>query len=480
MFEVDALTSIDVIAGLDDAALVDAAAGALRMERAASARRLYAVAQLFWRREKQLPFSEREQWRIDGWDAVAAEVAAALAISRRRASSQIQLAVCVWEELPKLAEVFAAGLVDYWVVSLIESRISGLSSADKARIDGILARSVSRWNRLSRNKVIEKIDYWVVHIDKLAKREERSRDQDRHVGFGPDRDGMAEIWGSVRSPAAAALDARLDALAATVCPADPRTKQQRRADAVEALAAGADRMPCCCGDAECPAAAAIASPIVINIVADAATVNNGAAIPGYVPGYGALPADLVRMYVRTAKLQQVRLPSELADCEQGYRPSSALATYVKLRDLTCRFPGCDAPAVACDIDHTVAWPHGPTHPSNLKLLCRHHHLVKTFYTGPGGWSEKQQPDGTVIWKSPTGHRYTTKPGGALFFPQFAVPTAKLELPKGPPPAAAGRTVMMPTRSRTRTADRQARINYERSLNRKYYQQLREDAGPPPF
>ena len=39
--------------------------------------------------------------------------------------------------------------------------------------------------------------------------------------------------------------------------------------------------------------------------------------------------------------------------ENGYRPSRALAEFVRLRDLFCRFPGCDCPAAQCDIDHTI-------------------------------------------------------------------------------------------------------------------------------
>ncbi len=477
MFDLNELGPATDIDELDDAGLIDASVSALRLERAASARRLYALAQLFWRREKEVEFGEREQWRIDGWDAMAAEVAAAAAISRHKAARQIQVAVCIWENLPKLAAVFLAGWVDYSILDRIESRVSLIKPEDRARIDAILARRVRRWHRLSRRKLLEQIDFWVAHVDSLAKRAPRDRDEGRHVGVGPDQDGMVEIWGLVRTPTGAALDARLDALAATVCAADPRTKEQRRSDAVDAMAAGAERMACECGNADCPAAGAVASPVVVHVVADAATVSGKSAIPGYVPGYGTLPAELVRLYVRTAKLQQVRLPGELIDPEPGYRPSVALATYVKLRDMTCRFPGCDAPAEVCDIDHTIPWPYGPTHASNLTLKCRHHHLLKTFYTGPGGWSEIQQPDGTLIWRSPTGHKYTTKPGGALFFPQFAVPTAKLVPHKGKRPTNAGRTLMMPTRPRTRAAERQARIDYERGRN---YKRLYLDADPPPF
>ncbi|KAA1249480.1 DUF222 domain-containing protein [Mycobacterium simiae] len=58
---------------------------------------------------------------------------------------------------------------------------------------------------------------------------------------------MAEIWGEIRAPDALVFDRSLNELAAAVCPADPRTEAQRRADALSALAARAPAMPCACG-----------------------------------------------------------------------------------------------------------------------------------------------------------------------------------------------------------------------------------------
>src|SRR4029077_3454296 len=51
----------------------------------------------------------------------------------------------------------------------------------------------------------------------------------------------------------------------------------------------------------------------------------------------------------------------------------------------------------------------------LKFQDPSHHLIKTFYTGPGGWTDPQMPDGTVILTAPTGHIYTTEPHGASMF-----------------------------------------------------------------
>ena len=64
--------------------------------------------------------------------------------------------------------------------------------------------------------------------------------------------------------------------------------------------------------------------------------------------------------------------------ETGYRPSTQLARFILCRDLTCRFPGCDHPAEFCDIDHAIPYPVGPTHPSNLRCLCRKHQLWNTL------------------------------------------------------------------------------------------------------
>lgn len=37
-----------------------------------------------------------------------------------------------------------------------------------------------------------------------------------------------------------------------------------------------------------------------------------------------------------------------------YAPSQALADFVRCRDLTCRWPASDQPAIDCDLDHTIS------------------------------------------------------------------------------------------------------------------------------
>jgi Domain of unknown function (DUF222) len=459
-----------------DGELLEVMSAAQREERVAFARQLLAVGTFAVRRMEAL-YAEHEFWCVDDWDAIAAEIGAELGISRGRASAQMDYGKALLTRFPKLGEVFLAGEVDFRVIAAAIFRTDLIRDpAALASIDDQLAAKAPAWNKCSREKIAELVDWMVIELDPEAVRVARQRDLDRHIVVKPGRDGTAEIWGEVRGPDAAAFDARLDQLAATVCRDDPRTKTQRRTDALSPLSAGASTMPCMCGSDDCPAATGEDRPmpsIVINVLAEAATVEGTGDKPGYLPGYGAIPAATVTELAKNASLLPVPAAADLV-VEPHYRPSAGLARFVRFRDLTCCWPGCDQPATECDTDHTVPYPVGPTHPSNNKCYCRVHHLFKTFHAGPAGWTELQLPDGTVVWTSPRGRTYTVTPMGARFFSQLGVPTGELVLTNSPPPGPH-RDLAMPKRKRTRAQDRAYRIEYERALNRARYA-----ADPPPF
>lgn len=454
----------DTLGDLDEAGLVDSMRSAARLAAASLARVFAAGAELYQRRLAEQEIAKREVWAIDGWEAVAAEIAAAQGISRGRAAGQLRIGLALAERLPKFAALFAAGLVDYQVVAAVVHRTELMIDPGAIpRMDRWLERNAPRWGAWSRNRIVEAVDYWVQVLEPVAVREARAFEESRNIGIAPLHSGLAEIFGDVRTPDALAFDQRLSELAATVCPSDPRTKEERRADALAALTSGAATMACECGSSECPAAAGEApvGAVMLHVLAEQATLDGRSETPGYVPGFGGLSAEAVRKVAKTAKVRPVRHPQDDPP-EPGYRPSSALADFIRCRDVTCRFPGCGRPAERADIDHTVPYPLGPTHASNLKLLCRLHHLLKTFWTGANGWRDQQEPDGTVTWTAPTGHTYVTKPGGALYFPRLAVPTRKLDLPEWQP--AGNRGLMMPTRGRTRDQDRASRMQCERNRN----------------
>jgi hypothetical protein len=85
--------------------------------------------------------------------------------------------------------------------------------------------------------------------------------------------------------------------------------------------------------------------------------------------------------------------------------------------------------------------------------------------------DRQLPDGTVVWTSPSGQSYTTEPGSRLLFPSLCRPTARVVVSAAEVAAAVaaaeaqpGRGLAMPRRRRTRAQDRAARIAAERRLN----------------
>lgn len=212
----------------------------------------------------------------------------------------------------------------------------------------------------------------MARVDRDAVRRRREQVEERGVGICDLADGMSELYGSLLTTDANAFNARLNALADAVCAADPRSSNQRRADAVGALAAGSDRLTCRCGQPDCAAGAKPApGPVLIHVIAEQASVDGTGRAPGSVIGTDALiPAELVAELAGSAKLRPLIHPTD-APPEAGYTPSRALADFVRCWDLTCRFPGCDQPAVSSDLDHTIPYGNGGrTHASNLRFLSR--------------------------------------------------------------------------------------------------------------
>ena len=472
-----------------------------RLEAAAGARRLAAIAELVSRRCDKP--DERAHWSCDFWDLAAAEVAAALGVGHTTASGQMQLGLTLRHRLPKVAALFMDGNVSYRVVSAIAWQTDLVIDDEAAAlIDTALAQRATRWGRLSDYKLAQAIDVWVDLYDPgaLRRTRARARSRDLTVGDRDDKSDTTSVWGRLYATDAAVLDRRLMEMANEVCDDDPRTTAQRRADALGALAAGADRLACSCTNPHCPAGGndRRASRVLIHVITEAAALHtqpdplmNGpdrepqppphppdTPPAGLILSGGIVPAPLLGELIGCgATVRTIRPPADTA--EPGYRPSRALQDFIRVRDLTCRFPGCQQPAEFCDIDHTIAHPTGPTHPSNLKCLCRKHHLLKTFWTGIRrlGGSAAARRHSDLDMHRPARHTRPSRAAGSSF-------------PHGTPrqpscrrrrttsgPAGTNRGVMMPRRRRTRAADRTRRILEERALNDAY---VAERNRPPPF
>jgi hypothetical protein len=320
-------------------------------------------------------------------------------LSHHRALGQVHTAATLRERLPLVGKLLRSGLVDWRMLATIITRTENVEDEVIGRVDEVLVRRVTKWMKLSEPKLRDRIDMIVASVDPEAVRVPRTRDESRYIDVEPTSVGMAGISAQVRAQDGVAIDQALDALAATVCDHDPCNHQQRRADACGPLARREASLACQCGREDCPAAATRA---VIHLLAERATVEGASDKPGYLPGFGVLPAESVRDIAASATVTPLNPPAAGCAADPGYRPTAKTKQFVQWRDLTCRWPGCDKPAWRSDIDHTTPWPYGPTHPSNNKCYCRIHHLIKTFVAG---WIEQQLPDGTVLLTSPTGHIY---------------------------------------------------------------------------
>lgn len=430
-----------------------------RLENRAAARRLRVIAELFeLRREER---GELEERAVDTWAAVGAEVAAALRISLAKAASYLNYALAM-KRLPEVATVFTAGDIDYQLFQMIVFRTHLTTDTDAAAaVDADLAARVARWPSMTRGRLASYVDRIVGKHDPDAVRRLHERARGRDVNLWKSSEGCADLSGRLFATDAAALDKRLNAMANAVCQADPRTIGERRADALGALAFGAEMLACRCGEPDCASATAPGQSVVIHVVAERAALDGTAKAPAYLVDTGELISpELLAELTATARLRPLFAAADAAP-ESGYRPSRALADFIRARDLTCRAPGCDRPATRCDIDHTIPWPSGPTHASNLKALCREHHILKTFW----GWRDLQLQDGTVIWTLPGGQRYVTSPGSALLFPSLMKPTGPLTVTSQGTQPCADRSVMMPRRSTTRAQNRAHHIANERARNR---------------
>lgn len=499
---------------LGDVELIDALRDKTRSEAVAAAERLALIAAIVARHCDDEDDGIAHAV-IDGWEYATADVCAACGLTKQAAAGQMRIAIALRDRLPKVGALLAAGEISAKIAAAITWRTRLVIHEDAlALIDAALAGIASTLGALSQKNLEDSVDVWIEKFDPTAVSGARSAAQSRYLEFGGAEDpgGTTGVFGRLLATDAAILKARLAAIAATVCDADPRTKTQRLADALGVLAADphADRLPCLCGDANCAAAGKDprAASVIVHVLTDAppdASTDRGPAepeprpdpapdggsggrkpelrtrsfpaaaangSPGVLLGGGVLPAPLVSDLVAAGA--RVTTVSGVADQpgEPGYRPSAKLTTWVRTRDLVCSFPGCNQAAHRCDVDHCVPWPAGATHPGNLSAKCRTHHLLKTF----GGWDDCQHPDGTHTWTSPTGHSYQTVPLSRILFPDRTLDTPP------PPPAApivttGDRGLAMPRRRRTRAQAHTARIHAARRLNQ---QAIDENAEPPPF
>ncbi len=128
-------------------------------------------------------------------------------------------------------------------------------------------------------------------------------------------------------------------------------------------------------------------------------------------GYGPVLADIAQQAFRqltdagwdwSVLDPDSRMP--IADGTTRRRPNASQLRKLRTMHRACVAPGCRAPVIDCDIDHTKPWAStGRTATEDSAPLCRHDHCIRH----QSGWTYEPLPDGDFLWSGPLGTSYTT-------------------------------------------------------------------------
>jgi hypothetical protein len=145
----------------------------------------------------------------------------------------------------------------------------------------------------------------------------------------------------------------------------------------------------------------------LNVVSDLPAL--AAAEPGRTLGGMPLSGAAIRQIACDANVHRVITDGQSAILDFGRATRTippAVFTALALRDVGCRFPGCDRPGEWCEGHHIQHWQDGgATDLSNLVLLCsRHHHVIHDRR-----WELKLLPSGVVEVTDPRGRCWSSDP-----------------------------------------------------------------------
>lgn len=360
-----------------------------------------------------------------------AELACALRESEHTVERLAELGRMLRERLPATSAAVERGELGYRRACVIAETAMALPASAHAEFEATLLPVADRTPAQLRRRASALRER--LHPDPLSQRHESAR-ADRRVAIEPECDGMAWLHALLPSADAARIDARLGACAdALLADDEPRTRAQLRADALVDLlldgtgarsgAPGADGSPGASigglrgGDTPRTASTggeARRAPRLqpsVSVTVPVLALLGRSDEPAELDGYGPIDAETARLLAAEAPsfhriLTHPETGAVLSVGRDSYAVPASLRALLRVRDGTCRFPGCNRPARRSEIDHSVDWQHGgATAHDNLAHLCSRHHHLKHEHR----WRVDHEPGGVLRWRSPAGREYTTTP-----------------------------------------------------------------------
>ncbi len=442
------------------AAMIDAVSAAERIVRFGAALRAEAIdrARLFTETtDLSVPTTGGPRWSRDiaGNRVLITELACALRISERAAQNLVAENEALLHDLPATNEALMSGRISYRHAQVLIDHTATLPEAGVAAVEeAVLPKAetmtVPKLDRVTRT-LRERL-----HPETITTRHTASV-ADRHVETCPARDGMAWLNAYLPAPEVTGIVNRLRDLAEGLKdePGEERTRTQLIADAFTDLlldgtttAATTPINPSQASERQEPGpdgnhhSRRIDAPIGTGIrprvlvTVPVLTLLGRSEEPGTLEGYGPIDADTARRLAARAPsftriLTHPETGAVLSVGRDRYAVPKDLRTWLRVRDETCRFPGCNRSAGRSDVDHVTDWQYGGgTDYGNLVHLCRSHHRVK-HHTA---WSSSSKGGGRVRWLSPSGHEYETEPATHIRPPEPKQPVmaGAAPLPDQPP------------------------------------------------
>ena len=379
--------------------------------RAATARRLVAVMKAST--ERVLP--DLFENRMLANRSFRAQIAALLAITEKAAENLIGYAGVLTKSFPNTLQALAEARISWQHAVVIVDELAGVEETSRQVIEGQALEAAPQVtpNRLGR---IVRLARESRNPESIPQRHEAAR-RLRGVGVEDGRDGMSTMFYTDKSVLVhAAMDRITKGAKAMGGPLEERTLNQRKADLLgHVLLAEIDGevfgvVPDEWDDTNYTRWFRGITPEVI-ISVPVLTLLGKSEEPATLNGWIPIDPDTARVLAGRAKsfIRILTHPEDGAILSIGrkrYKVPKDMQTVLRIRDLTCRFPGCEIAAQQSDIDHQHEWQHGgETKISNLGHLCRGHHTLK----GNTTWSVTESDGGVMTWTDPTGRTYTTQP-----------------------------------------------------------------------
>lgn len=342
---------------------------------------------------------------------VSEELACALRIPAGTAESLIVASKALVHDLPGTMDSLRSGRISYRHAEVIIDEVWNLPACagderhdDEADGDDggdarqlFESRALPYATRLTVAKFRQKARKLreKAHPETIEARRKKAA-TDRAVTFTPAPDGMAWLSLYLEAPKALAIYNRVTETAIGLqTKEEQRTLTQLRADVTFDLLTG--------GASSIRPTVMVTVPVLTLLGLDEE--------PASLDGYGPIDAETARELVRhapsfTRLLTDPETGAVLSVGRKQYSVPVDIRRWLRIRDATCRFPGCSRNAKHCDLDHTTAWVRGgETRTDNLAHLCPKHHKLKHETS----WSLSQGDHGALNWLSPSGHRYVTEP-----------------------------------------------------------------------